>query len=58
MLTPGHAYDDLPVRHLEVEFRVDTSGPQAARAKVDWNSKKAGVSLDYLGWHHCVLRHH
>ena len=34
--------------HLyKVDFKIDTSLPRAARAALDWNSKKAGVFLYY-----------
>ena len=31
--------------HSKVDFKIDTSLPRAARAALDWNSKKAGVFL-------------
>lgn len=33
---------------IQVDFRIDTSLPQAARPAIDWNSKKAGQWIEFL----------
>jgi oxalate---CoA ligase len=32
---------------LQVDFKLDISGAKAARAEIDWNSKKAGMCRTY-----------
>lgn len=29
----------------EVDFKLDITGPRAARTEIDWNSKRAGESV-------------
>lgn len=43
--------DSSSYEQRQVEFKVDTSNPQARRSTFDWNSKKAGMSYAI----HCLL---
>lgn len=35
-------FDDV---ESQVDFKLDISGPRAARSEIDWNSKRAGESI-------------
>lgn len=41
------------VSENKVEFNIDTSHPQSCRPALDWNSKKAGRSLNRLSAPSC-----
>ena len=40
-------YLGLKCSSLKAEFHIDTTQAQSARTNIDWNSKKAGLLLQY-----------